>query len=317
MINRLLVRIDSFISKTLAFVKLARIYWTSIPHNRKKRKLNEVYRDSLWNMLRRHCESVIINRLDTQWKLDLKDQGISKKIFRSGGYEMHEVEFICNHLIQSKKDNTTILDIGANIGIPAIPMAKNLPLCKIISFEPISVTFKILLDNISLNNLTTQINARRLALGSGIESLNMTFNSESLATSEVSYSDLADDNVIENVPSKTLSSFLQENNIHPGDIGFAWIDIQGHEPELIKGGEEILKSIDIYIEIWPEGLARTNSEELFLRFLKLNYKYFVLDNKMTGKSNVHESRDSIDKIDEVYINLKHSNSWASALFLKE
>jgi FkbM family methyltransferase len=61
-------------------------------------------------------------------------------------------------------EKSTVIDIGANIGTYSIDCAKKLQKCKIYTFEPEENNYKILLENISLNNLDSKIISEKTAI---------------------------------------------------------------------------------------------------------------------------------------------------------
>ncbi|MGI8493381.1 MAG: FkbM family methyltransferase, partial [Acidimicrobiales bacterium] len=61
------------------------------------------------------------------------------------------------------------------------------------------------------------------------------------------------------VESKRLDDALET---HPADIGFIWVDSQGHEAHILDGAPRLLRhSIPWVIEYWPYGLARSGGLE--------------------------------------------------------
>ncbi len=108
------------------------------------------------------------------------------------------------------KDNSTIIDIGTNIGIFSIYAASTSNNTKVYSYEPMPKTYNLLLENIKLNKLDNKIlpfqlgvgskkEKRRLFLagGSPFHSLYSTMeNTEFLDISVISLKDIFDNNHI-------------------------------------------------------------------------------------------------------------------------
>lgn len=59
------------------------------------------------------------------------------------------------------QENDFVVDIGANIGLFSIPLAKAYPFIKIVCFEPLSKNADILEHNISLNNIQNIVVVRK------------------------------------------------------------------------------------------------------------------------------------------------------------
>jgi FkbM family methyltransferase len=74
------------------------------------------------------------------------------KIDKDATYYFKDLQF---------NENDVVVDIGSNIGLFSIPLAKAFPLIKIVCFEPLSQNADILERNISLNNIQNIIVVRK------------------------------------------------------------------------------------------------------------------------------------------------------------
>ena len=70
-------------------------------------------------------------------------------------------------------DNKCFIDIGANCGVATIILAKQNPLSTIYSFEPDKQLFKILQNNIKINNLTNVKAFNMAVTKDGVDSLTL------------------------------------------------------------------------------------------------------------------------------------------------
>jgi hypothetical protein len=89
------------------------------------------------------------------------DTTIARAIETSGGFAEGEVGI----LTALTKPGDTVVDVGANIGAMAVPLARRVgPSGRVIAFEPMPPTFLCLCANAVLNDLPW-IEPRREALG--------------------------------------------------------------------------------------------------------------------------------------------------------
>lgn len=93
----------------------------------------------------------IVNlRLSTGQKIrGFKQDFISKEIEKNGCFDPYVYLFLLNFV--QKNPDATVLDVGANIGSYTLPLAKHAK--KVLAFEPVPETFKLLKYNIEQNNL--------------------------------------------------------------------------------------------------------------------------------------------------------------------
>jgi FkbM family methyltransferase len=134
-------------------------------------------------------------------------------------------------------------DIGANIGLYAIFMAKNQPQSEIFAFEPVEVIFNRLQRNIALNGLP-QVHCIHKAVSNVAGHLQLRMPkggdipSDASLIKDFHYKD--DECILETIESVTLDSFVKENGINKIDL--IKIDVETAEPLVFKGASEILKS---------------------------------------------------------------------------
>jgi FkbM family methyltransferase len=138
------------------------------------------------------------------------------------------------------KPRMKVVDAGANIGLYSLLAAK----CvgdggHIWSFEPSQATYRLLLNNLSLNGVTT-VAAHRVALSD--------FEGELTLRSERGFGDLyrhldytgktSAGDVVETVGVSTLDDFAAAQKID--QIDFLKIDVEGGEYCLLKGAQRLL-----------------------------------------------------------------------------
>ena len=96
--------------------------------------------------------------------LDIRES-LERKIYFEKRYEEERLSYLIDKIHDYKID--TFIDVGANIGIYSLRIAKNVPsIKKIISFEPLIETFNKLQKNIYQNNLENKIDIYNYGLSS-------------------------------------------------------------------------------------------------------------------------------------------------------
>jgi FkbM family methyltransferase len=158
-----------------------------------------------------------------------------------------------------------IIHVGAHRG-QEIEDYINCGVQDIILFEPLSLNFKILEQNVGDSN--ANISGHQVALG----------NEEKMVTMYLSDNDQMSSSILkpkkhlqnhptvhfygtEEVEMKRLDSFSEETQ----GFNFINMDVQGYELEVLKGGSETLKHIDyVYCEVNRDEVYENNAyiEEL-------------------------------------------------------
>jgi len=145
----------------------------------------------------------------------------------------------------AKKANV-IFDIGANLGVYSILASKKNPDAEIFAFEPYSPNFEMLRSNVARNDCS---NIECIETALGIEDGNIEFYvpSDEKKITSVASTNLGFTSGFENpgdlrkisVPQRSLASFIESRELSRVDL--MKLDVEYHELEVLKGGEDWLK----------------------------------------------------------------------------
>lgn len=145
------------------------------------------------------------------------------------------------------KEGDIVIDIGANVGMVSILLAKKFPFLKIYSFEPLKENYDNFIKNIELNNIPKEvITAENKAVTKDGRSITMSINSANKGGS--STTDVISINSImtkENsqVESITLEEIFNKYNINK--LKLLKIDCEGSEYEILYNADtNLLKNIE-------------------------------------------------------------------------
>ena len=134
-------------------------------------------------------------------------------------------------------------DIGANIGLVSIPIARNEEV-HVVSFEPDSHNCSLLRANIAMSGVDIEVVNAAVAAEPG----EMYFTKSAYNSGDHRLSERG------TVAVRTVS--LDDYPPPPGPFAVK-IDTQGAEPEIIRGGGAVLSKADLIVcEFWPWGMRR-------------------------------------------------------------
>lgn len=183
------------------------------------------------------CNHVIIDNLHLKFQdylFSITTDIVSKEIGRSS-YNFTNLDF---------KDGDICVDIGANIGITSIYLAKKYPFLKIIAFEPVKENFSNFVKNIEINNIPagtiTPINMGVSGNGREITILTNTINTGGSTIKEINEYDGTDFvNVSKTI---TLDNIFEKFKIKKAKL--LKIDCEGCEYEIFyNSNKETLRKI--------------------------------------------------------------------------
>jgi len=147
----------------------------------------------------------------------------------------------------------TIFEIGAHVGTDTEQLHKTFPRAKIYAFEPLPTVYRFLeervkkLDNVECYALamSDRNGEAELYVSSGERPSSSSLRKPKLHLQY--HPDITFEQII-SVPCVTLDDWCKQQQIPK--IDFIWIDVQGHELSVFKGGLHMLKTVSaIYTEV--------------------------------------------------------------------
>ncbi|MBS3119539.1 FkbM family methyltransferase, partial [Candidatus Woesearchaeota archaeon] len=179
--------------------------------------------------------------------LNPADQSISDRLIMNKKYEQFETEIMKNHV----KKGSIVLDIGANIGIHTLLLAKIVGTeGKVIAFEPDPDNYFYLKRNVRANNLSN-IHCVRKAISDTNGILYLYVNADNKGDHRTY--DSADNRKKIKIEAVKLDDHLKDFG---GKINFVKMDIQGAEYKAVKGMIHILSNANMITEFDPYLLEK-------------------------------------------------------------
>jgi len=194
-------------------------------------------------------------------------------------HDRKEGDFL--YFLSMLPDNSTVLDIGANIGVMSVHLAKKLPHSDILSFEPVPdnlITLKRLIRYFKLTNI--QVYDFALGNYNGTaeivlpEHRHVKFHG--LSHIEGVEGSESDDGIKYKVAMHRLDD-LAELQMPVKQVAGIKIDVENYEFQVLEGALELLTKYKpvIYAELW-ENQNRINCIKLLT---KIGYGTYVLENE--------------------------------------
>ena len=157
----------------------------------------------------------------------------------------------------------TYLDIGANIGLTLVPIARHADVdCH--AFEPSPDNLWYLCRNVSMNGRGDNVQIHAIALCDRDGDLTFELAPKASGDNRIRLGTESDDQLNEKarptirVPGRRLDAMLPQPIRRPLGIK---IDTQGAEPLVVSGGSAVFAQADLVsMEFWPYGLFRLDGD---------------------------------------------------------
>ena len=175
--------------------------------------------------------------------------------------------------------NGFFLDIGANIGTTSIYVKKKINKnLKVIAFEPSELNYKLLRCNCIINNFD-DIKCENFGLSNTETKKVFLYRKENSGGGGIIGrtvgEKLSDNEYI--IFTKVLDVYLKDSSVSANDIDYIWLDVEGHEVEVLEGSVDTLQAKKI--PLWSEFNACTyikqNKLNRYADVVKRTYKSFI------------------------------------------
>jgi FkbM family methyltransferase len=216
------------------------------------------WRSSYWipSRLNDASTSVRARRDGIVWNLDLRDMA-QRSLYYTGHYERSTGRLLADEL----KPGDVFVDIGAHIGIHALPAAKHLSGVggRVFAFEPgpdSIAKIEVATKGAGLTNCTVV----PTALGRAPGTVELHAADPSTLAEVGMRSVYGSGDVIDSVPVVTFDSWAEETGLQRLDV--VKIDVEGSELDVLLGMEQCLRSLRprlVIIEVIDELLQKAGS----------------------------------------------------------
>src|SRR5665213_143204 len=224
------------------------------------------------------------------------DRLINDSLERTGMWEAWQLALMSRVI----KPNFTCVDIGANIGINAMFMARLCPEGRVFAFEPFVAIYDVLARNVEQNKLTN-LTAINKGISCAAGSMHMITSLEAVGGAHVTEAGpvASDTHATGLFHFARLDEELRARGV--GKVDFMKVDVEGHELKALASAVPYLSDPDIqlFIEFNPRELRRPApadapfpDRQLF-SLLQKNFRHIFFmgrDNTLFEVTNYHALR---------------------------
>lgn len=201
-------------------------------------------------------------------------------------YEQRMLRFI-----ESLNPKNSVIDVGANIGNHSVYLATFTKAKRVYSYEPIPQIFAALEDNLKRNRLTKKVVATNIAIGSKKGKVSIDYQPKMRGNIARVKSGGKD------IPMDSLDNLLKDETV---DV--IKIDVEGFEPEVLKGAQKLLKQQSPYLFI--EAHNKQDKRVVDSLVNPLGYKSIKVFNATATYLYAKEGKYQDNKLSQTLLKLK-------------
>ncbi len=228
------------------------------------------------------------NGLEIRYITEIPGAGVEPCIYR-GEYEPE----ITQRLLKKLNNNSTFIDIGANIGWFSLHAAHRYPDIRIHAFEPGAFAYRNLEKNIARNQFQSQVKLNRRVVSDRCGS--EIFSTQQLGhpLNHIIRSKRGSSAKGTPVEATTLDQYLERHAIVSIDL--IKCDVEGAEMLVLNGAHKLLKSQqpELLLEVNPLWTARFDysPEQLWALLKDFGYHYQIIESDGRTQCSGHFAND--------------------------
>jgi len=202
-----------------------------------------------------------------------------------------EVKTISDYCLDQHISISNVLDVGANVGAYSEELNRFFPKSKIFAFEPSSSAAEEFSKRFAGNASVSLINS---AIGKSDGNATLYFDFESSGLASLTNRRLGHFGInfghSQNVKVMTLDTWFEQSQVIPD---FIKIDVEGHELDVLKGAEKVLKKTKlVQFEFGGCNIdTRTFFQDFYYFFDRANFKLFRITPRGLVRINKYSEED--------------------------
>lgn len=198
---------------------------------------------------------------DHSFFVDPRDQMIAFRLLSGHSWQRAEFDaaIIATEAADVLKPGKWFVDVGANIGTQTVYAMRSGRFCGAVAIEPEPHNLDLLRRNIAVNGLTEKVHIVAAAASNSNATATLTRDRQNFGAHSIkaNWSDTPGTAVT--VETRTIDTVLAQLGIASSDIGLAWIDVEGHEVEALRGMELLRRA---HVPIVSEVSMAADIDEL-------------------------------------------------------
>lgn len=245
-----------------------------------------VVRRYAFDLIARHTRRIAVDSDGLRFYVDTDDKQVARGLFARGpserGLLTAALDVLAAHGLRDPLRGRGFLDVGANIGTATCIAIAAHGAGRAWAFEPAPRNLELLALNVDANGLRDRVVIRAGALSDadGRVELELDVNSgdHRVRTEPRPSAGLLgeEERPTVTVTAWRLDTLVERHELALGEVGLAWLDVQGHEASVLDGATALLHSeIPIVCEYWPYGLRRAGALERFHELVTASRRQLV------------------------------------------
>jgi len=205
------------------------------------------------------------------------DRTIARSVYCSGDWDplLVGTAFDALRAYGHSVNGTVLLEVGANFGVYSLPGVAEFGFGSAVAYEPDPGSFALLEHNIERNGLGDRVTAHHAALSAQPGELTLSLGGGNAGDNRIVDRDDAFRGRTVRVPARTFDDEVAAGRIPLAELGLVWLDVQGHEGEVLEGASTLLDSkVPIVLE-YSTGMIDSSARERLDDIIAAHFEVIV------------------------------------------
>lgn len=214
---------------------------------------NRTFRETVMNAVAERGHLIYTRKGDVSFFVDPGDRAVGAELVWGGEWAREELERAVGALRAAGRlpADPVFVDAGANIGTQTVYALKG-GFTRAVCFEPEPKNAGLLAMNVETNGLSSRATILRSAVGDAPGTAVLQLHPRNKGNHMIGRSPSYDGTEQVEVPVVRMEDALAGAGVAPDQVGVVWIDVEGYEPEAIRGlGRFLDHAVPLVIEFSP------------------------------------------------------------------
>lgn len=251
------------------------------------------FRETVLNAVAERGHLIYARGDDVAFFVDPSDRAVGAGLIWEGDWQRRELIDATKYLQDAGRfpKSAVFVDAGANIGTQTV-YALKAGYARAVSFEPEPNNARLLAMNVATNGLSDRCRIVQKAVGDRPGTARLHLHPRNKGHHTIGTPPSSDTTESIDVPVARMDTELAAAGVAPEQVGLIWIDVEGFEPEAIRGlGAFLEVQVPLVIEYSPTRYTSEGRRAL-LDLLVAHYRTF----RHLGADRVEQPIAGLDAI---------------------
>jgi FkbM family methyltransferase len=263
---------------------------------------NRTFRETVLNALGERGHLIYCRTGDLAFFVDPGDRAVGSELVWGGQWARAELNRAIDVLRAAGRMPTkpVFVDAGANIGTQTVYALAD-GFARAVCFEPEPKNAQLLAMNIDTNGFSQRATLVRSAVGDAAGTALLQLHPRNKGNHMIGRAPSFDGLEQVEVPIVRMDAALESAGVSPTEVGVIWIDVEGYEPQAIRGlGRYLDAKVPLVIEYSPSRYSPEDKAALS-DLLERHYRFYRDVKRLDSEHPVSGLRDVTTGFNDVLV----------------